>query len=78
MKGNGRSAAVGVAKLSVRAALPDFRKTQLGEQRDDLARLEDRRLRHALRHFDGLSPDEHALEFGGAILKKHFNHLLEV
>ena len=78
MKRYGRPASVGMAKLSVRASLPNFREPQLYEKRHDLARFEDGRLRHGLRHFDGLSPDEHAFESGVALFKKHFDHLLKV
>ena len=78
MKRYGRPATVGMPKLSVRDSLPDFREPQLPEKRHDFARLENRRLRHALRHFDGLSPDELAFESGVAFLKEHFNYFLEV
>lgn len=69
---------VGMPKLSVRASLPDFREPQLFEKRHDLARLENRRLRHGLRYFDGLSPDELAFKSRVAFLKKHFDDFLEV
>ena len=65
-------------KLSVRTSLPDLREPQLPEKRHDLARLENRRLRHALRHFDGLSPDKLAFESGVAFLEEHFDYFLEV
>ena len=78
MKRYGRPATVGMPKLSMRASLPDFREPQLPEKRHDLARLENRRLRYALRHFDGLSPDELAFESGVAFLKEHFDYFLEV
>jgi len=78
MKWYGRPATVGMPKLSVRASLADFVKPRLPEKRHDLARLQDRRLGHGLRHFDGLSPDEHAFESGVALFKKHFDHFLEI
>ena len=78
MKRYGRAATVRMPKLSVRASLPDFRKPQLSQKRHDLARLENRRLRHVLRHFDGLSADELALESGVAFLKEHLDDFLEV
>ena len=78
MKRYGRPATVGMPKLSVRASLPDFGEPQLPEKRHDFAGLENRRLRHALRHFDGLSPDEFAFESGVAFLKEHFDYFLEV
>ena len=62
----------------MRASLSDFSKLQLPEKYHDFARLENRRLRHELRHFDGLSPDELALESGLAFLKEHLDDLLEV
>lgn len=78
MKRYSRSATVGMPKLAVRASLPDLREPQLPEKRHDLARLEDRRLRHGLRHFDGLSADELAFKSGVALFKKHFDHFLEI
>jgi hypothetical protein len=78
MKRYGRPATVGMAKLPVRAPLSDFREPQLCKKRHDLARFEDGRLRHGLRHFDGLSPDKHAFESGVALFKKHFDHFLEI
>ena len=78
MKRHGRPATVRMPKLAVRASLPDFRKPQLPEKSDDVARLENRHLPHGLRHFDGLSPDELAFEPGVAFLKKHLDHFLEV
>ena len=78
MKWYGRPATVSMTKLSVRTPLSDFREPQLREKRHDLARLENRPLRHALRHFDGLSPDEFAFESGVAFLKEHFDYFLEV
>ena len=78
MKRHGRSAPVGMPKLSMRTSLSDFRKPQLSEKRDDLARLENRRLSHGLRHFDGLSPDELTLESGIAFLEEHLDDSLEV
>ena len=78
MKRYGRPATVGMAELSVRASLPDFRDSQLGEKRHALARFKGGRLHHRLRHFDGLRPDEHALESGGALFKKHFDHFLKI
>ena len=78
MKWYGRPATVGMPKLSVRASLPDFRKPQLPEKRHDLARLQNRRLRHRLRYFDGLSPDELAFKSRVAFFKKHFDDFLEV
>jgi hypothetical protein len=65
-------------QLAVRASLAYFCKPKLPKQRHDLARLEDRRLGHQLRHFDGLSADELAFELGGAPFEKHFNHFLEI
>src|SRR5712692_1977515 len=58
MKWYSRPATVRMTKLSMRASLSNFREPQLGEKRHDLAGFEDRRLRHGLCHFDGLSPDE--------------------
>ena len=78
MKRYRRPATVGMAKLSMRASLPDFREPQLPEKRHDLSMLENRWLRHALRHFDCLSPDELAFESGVAFLKEHFDYFLEV
>ena len=78
MKRHGRSATVGMPKLSMRASLPHFREPQLTEQRYDLARLENRRLRHELRHFDGLRPNELTLESGIAFLEEHLDYFLEV
>ena len=78
MKRYGRPATVDVPKLSVRASLSDFRESQLPTKRHDLARLENRRLRHALRHFDGLSTNKLAFESGVAFLKEHFDYFLEV
>ena len=78
MKRHGRPATICMPKLSVGASLSDFREPQLPEKRHDLARLENRRLRHGLRHCDGLSPDELALESGIAPLKKHLDDFLEV
>ena len=78
MKRYGCPATVRMPKLPVRTPLSDFRKPQLFEKRHDLARLEYRRLRQGLRHFDGLSPDELALESGVAPLKEHLDDLLEV
>ncbi len=78
MKRHGRPATVAVPKLSVRASVPDFCEPQLPEKCHDLARLENRRLRHGLRYFDGLSPDKLAFESGVAFLKKHFDYFLEV
>jgi hypothetical protein len=78
MKRYGRPATVDMTKLSVRASLPNFRESQLREKRHDLARFEDRRFPHGLRHFDGLRPDEHTLESGVAFFKKHFDHFLEI
>jgi len=78
MKRYGRSPTLGMSKLSVRASLPDLREPQLPEKRHDLARFENRQLRHALRHFDGLSPDEFAFESSVASLEKHFDYFLEV
>jgi len=78
MKRYGRPATVDVPKLSVRTSLPDFREPQFPEKRHYLARLENRRLRHALRHFDGLSPNELTFECGVAFLEKHSDYFLEV
>ena len=62
MEGHRRSATVDVSKLLMRAALPNLDEAQLSEERDDLARLQDRNPAHRSRHLDGLRPDEHALE----------------
>ena len=78
MKRHCRPATIRVPKLSVRASLPDFRKSQLPKKRHDFAWLENRRLRQGLRHFDGLSADELALESGGAVLQEHLDYFLEV
>ena len=78
MKRYGRPTTVHMPKLSMRASLSNFRKPQLVEKRNDLAGLENRRLRHGLRHFDGLSPDEFALEPGIAFLEEHLDYLLEI
>ena len=78
MKRHGCPSTVGMAKLSVRASLADFREPQLCEKRHDLARFEDRRFRHGLRHFDDLSPDEYALESRVPFFQKHSDHLLEI
>ena len=78
MKRHRCPAAIGVPELSVRTSLPDFCKPQLPEKRHDLARLENRRLRHGLRYFDGLSADELALESGIAFLQQHLDDFLEV
>jgi hypothetical protein len=65
-------------ELAVRAALADFREAQLPKKRHDLARLEDRRLRHELRHLDGLGADERATESRVAVFKKHFDHFMKI
>ena len=78
MKRNGGSSTVWMPKLSVRTSLADFREPQLSEKRHDLARLEDRRFRHGLCHFDGLSADERAAEPGVAVFKKHLDHFMEI
>jgi len=78
MKRHCRPTTIRVPKLSVRASLPDFRKSQLPKKRNNFARLENGRLGHGLRYFDCLSPDELALESGVAVLKEHLDHLLEV
>ena len=44
------------------AALPNLDEAQLPEERDDLARLQDRNPAYRSRHLDGVRPDEHALE----------------
>jgi hypothetical protein len=49
-------------ELLMRAPLPKLDKAQLPEERDDLARLQDRNPAHRSRHFDGLRPDKHAVE----------------
>ena len=76
MKRYRRPATVGMPQLAVRASLADLREPKLPKQRHDLARLEDRWLRHGLRHFDGLSADELAFESGVALFKEHFDHFL--
>ena len=78
MKRHSRPATIRVPKLSVRASLPHFGEPQLPEKCHDLARLENRRLRHGLPHFDGLSPDELTLESGIAFLEEHLDYFLEV
>ena len=78
MKGHGRATTVGVPKLSVRSALPDFGKPQLPEKRHDLAGLQDGWLRHGLRHFDRLRSDEHALQPRVSLLEQHLDHFLKV
>ena len=78
MKRHRRPTTIRVPKLLVRASPPDFRKSQLPKKRHDFARLENGRLRHGLRYFDGLSPDELALESGVAVLKEHLDDLLKV
>ena len=78
MKWHGRSPTIAVSKLLMGAALPNLDEAQLPEERDDLARLQDRNLAHRSRHFDGLGPDEHALEAWRAIFEKHLNDLLQI
>jgi hypothetical protein len=46
MEGNGRSASVGMAVLTMRTALADFGEPQAFKQRHDLARAEDRNRSH--------------------------------
>ena len=73
-----RPATIRMPKSSVGASLPDFRKPQLSQERLDLARLENRRLCHGLRHFDGLSPDELTLQPWSAFLEEHLDDFLKV
>ena len=62
MEGHRRSATVDVSRLLMSAALPNLDEAQLPEERDDLARLQDRNPAYRSRHLDGVRPDEHALE----------------
>ena len=62
MKRHGCAAAVHVPKLLMRAALSNYGKPQLPEMHHDFARLQNWYLAHGSRYFDGLRPDEHALE----------------
>ena len=78
MKRYSRATTVGMPKLAVRASLADLCEPELPQKRHDLARLQDRRLGHGLRHVDGLSADELAFESGVAVFKEHFNHFLEI
>ena len=78
MKRHRRSATIGVAKLPVRAALPNLRKPQSTEKCDDFARLEDGHAAHKSRYFDGLRTDEDAPEVRVSFLKQHLHDLFEV
>ena len=78
MKRHGCSTTVDMPKLSMRTSLSDFCKPQLPKKRDDLARLENRRLCHGLRHFDGLRPNELTFESGIAFLEQHLDYFLKV
>jgi hypothetical protein len=44
----------------------------------DLARLQNRWRRHGLRHVDGLSPNELALESGRSVFQEHLDDFLKV
>lgn len=50
----------------------------LHQQSDDLARLQDRRPRHGLRHGDCLDADEFGVEGGVAVLEQQADDLLQV
>jgi len=63
-----------MAELLVRAALTHFDETKRAENRDDLARLENRNAWHSV-HDDGLRADEFCFELGLAIAEQHGNHV---
>ena len=78
MKRYGRRATIGMPKLSMRASLSNLCEPQLTEKRHNLARFQNRRFRHGLRHLDRLSPDVLTLECRIAFLKQHLDYFLKV
>ncbi len=73
-----RDAAIGMAKLLVRAPLTNLGKPESHQDRNHLARLENRDVRHGLGHANGMSPDKLSLEPRITILEQHGDNLAEV
>ncbi len=76
MNGNRRATTIGMCKLLMGAALPDFGEAQSQKDGDDFARLENRKPRHL--GGDRFDPYEFALQLGFAILEEHFDDFTEV
>lgn len=73
MKGNRGRASGTMAKLLVRITLPYFDETELAQDYDDLARLQDRDIAHVSRDGNVLHPDKLGFENWIAILQQHGN-----
>ena len=76
---DGRAASVGVPILHVRTALPGENEAKRLQNATDLARLENRWLRHWLRsNGDALGADELRFKIRFPVLQKHLNHFPEI
>ena len=73
-----RPATVRVSILAVGSSLADFREAKPAEKRHHLARLQDGRPGHGLRHLDGLNANEVAFEPWIAVFQKHLDHFLDI
>ena len=62
----------------MRSTLADLSESEIGGDRGDLTRLEDRHITHGLGDLHGLCPYELALEFWIAVFEQHGDHLREV
>jgi DNA-binding transcriptional LysR family regulator len=69
---------VRMAELLVRSALANLCKSEADQDREHLARVEDRDVRHALRHANGVGSDELGLKARITVLKQHAYDLAEV
>ncbi len=76
MNRNRCATTIGMCELLVGAALPDLSEAQSDQDRDDFARLENRKPRHL--GGDRLDPYEFALQLGFAILEEHCDDFTEV
>ena len=78
VEGYGGTSSVRMTELLVRPALPDLRKAETLQDRDDLARLEYRQIRHDSRERDTLSADKLSFKHRFSIFQEHFQHFAKI